>query len=256
MKLWKVALVVILLISTTLLFFGCGESFTYAFYTDNVGGVHTDITFVYEKDAYDAKEVKEQAIQAMRNYVTARSLNAYATLTSDVDGVVKLELSFPSVTDYYIALGYTGKERNEPYEPTKVGFIDTYEDRQSSYLTEANIRSVRAAVSEEFADFPLDCDFYYTYGTTSKLTQSNGEVEERDGIYYHTWKLNYGEDADIVITKYAPNGVILMSIVISIFVLSLAIIFVIIFITRKKKARRAAAAATDGDAEGGDAPEQ
>ena len=58
-------------------------------------------------------------------------------------------------------------------------------------------------------------------------------MEERDGIYYHTWKLNYGEDADIVITKYAPNGVILMSIVISIFVLSLAIIFVIIFITRK-----------------------
>ena len=256
MKLWKVVLIVIVMMTAALLLCGCGESFTYAFYTDNVGAVHMDLTFVYDKDGYDAKEVKEQAIKAMENYVISRSFNAYATLTTNVEGEVKLELSFPSVTDYYIALGYTGKEGNEPYEPTKVGFIDTYEDRQSSYLTEANIRGVRAAVSEEFADFPLDCDFYYTYGTTSKLTQSNGEVEERDGIYYHTWKLNYGEDADIVITKYAPNGVILMSIVISIFVLSLAIIFVIIFITRKKKARRAAVAVTDGGAEGGDSPEQ
>ena len=256
MKPLKVTLMLLILGAVALLTFGCAaDSFTYTYYVDGNGDVHEDFLLLYDKDADDASDVKQQAIAAMSNYVLAQDFGDYAKITDEVEGEVRLELTFPSMTDYYIALGYTGREPNDPLVPTEKGFIDRYEVKHASYLNENNVEYVRSLVSEEYSDFPLEqCDFYYTFGTTSKLTTSHGDVEEKDGVYYHTWKVNYGEDPNMVLTAYSPNGVIVLSIIISIFILSLAVIFVIIIINRKKKDKlRAAEVATEDGASGSNA---
>ena len=233
----KLKVVAILLLTATiaLLFCGCAESFTYTHYVDLDGAVHHEFLLVYDPTSLDAETVKKQAVQTMQAYVEDNGFGQYAHITTDVDGEVLLSVEFPTATDYYIAGGYTGREANEPTVPTKKGVIDRYDSVDTtSYLNEENITYIRLLTEEEYRAFPLDCDFYYTYGTTSKLTRSNGETEERDGVYYHTWKLRYGEPSEIKLTTYYPNGTILILIVISVFVLSLAVIFVIIFIKKKR----------------------
>ena len=59
-------------------------------------------------------------------------------------------------------------------------------------------------------------------------------MEERDGIYYHTWTLAPDTAQDIVITQYGLNGVLVYVVTISVFVLSLAVIFVIIKYSDKR----------------------
>ena len=170
----------------------------------------------------------------------------YARVITDVEGEVKLEITFPSATEYYIALGKTGKEENIPLEPTETGFLNRYDEEVSCFLTRSNINLARELTDEEYRDFLLSCDFYQVYGTTNKLTTSNGEVEEKDGVYYHKWKVKYGEDADMRISRYSLNGILLFSIVICVFVLSLGAIFVIIFIKRRKNKGGAAETPTTG----------
>ena len=253
MKFWKALLIVLLLLICTLSLCGCAESFTYTYYIDGVGAVHVEYLLVYDKESSQAAEVRDQAAAVMKHYVENNGYNDYATISTDVEGEVRLSLYFSSVTDYYIALGYDGREENEPIEPTKIGVMNYYEIERTSYLTENKVAYVRSMTAEEYRDFPMDCNFYYTYGTTSKLTDSNGEKTEKDGVYYHTWKLTYGEESDMELYVYSPNVAIWFSIFISIFILSLVAIFVIINIKRKKDIKRAAEAALARSESGDDA---
>ena len=257
MKAIKIICVLLLLLVLSLLAFGCAESFTYTEYIDSDGAVHREYLLVYDKEAEDAAEVKAQAVHAMQNFVAAKGVAEYATITDTVEGEVLLHLTFPSITDYYVALGLTGREENTPIEATEKGFIERYDMEIDSYLTDNVIEYVRELVSEEYADFPLACDFYYTYGTVYRTVKSNSdEVKKQDGIYYHTWKLEYGKPANMVITSHYPNGVILICITISVFVLSLIVIFAIIFINKKKNMRLIAAAEDALPTEDGATPPQ
>ena len=252
MRAAKVLTIILLTVLVAVLFVGCAQSFTYTHYVDTDGGVHFDFLLIYDQTSADAEIVKEQTVTAMRTYAEENGFNEYASISTEVDGEVSLSLTFPSVTDYYIVLGRTGREENEPNVPTEVGFINRYDSvEDEGYLTENNIEYVRSLTDAVYRDFPLECDFYYTYGTTSRLTRSNGEVQLRDGVYYHTWKLTYGEPQDIRISTYSVNGVILMVVIISVFVLSLAVIFVIIYITDRKKRPRVSESGAGGS-EGGD----
>ena len=250
MKWIKVLLILMVLMMVALFAFGCAaESFTYTYAVDDKGAVHLVYLLVYDAESEDASIVKEQALYAMDNYVESCGFEEYATISDDVEGEVRLELLFPTVTDYYIAYERTGREPNEPISPTKVGFINRYDEHITSYLNENEIEMVRSLVSEDYRDFSLEyCDFYYTFGTSNKLTTSEGKREEKDGMYYYTWKLQYGEETeDMVVTEYYPNGMILFSIVISVFILSLALIFVIIIIKRKKEDKLRATEVAAGD---------
>ncbi len=234
MRSLKIVAILILLCFVALFAFGCVEDFSYTTYLDGVGAVHREYLVRYDASAEDAEQVKEEAVRVLRRYVLDQGFADYAKIDTDVNGEVLLSLVFPSQTDYEIAFGYTGREANEPLVPAKKGLIDRYDMTYPSYLTQKNIDYVRTLLSEEYADVPFTCEFYFTYGTTGKTTKSNGEVTEENGIYYHTWKLEPGEPLDAVISIYSWNVVALISIIISVFVLSLAIIFVIIIINKKK----------------------
>ncbi len=237
MRALKILAILLLLSVVCLAAFGCAESFTYAEYIDEHGEVHHDFLLVYDVSDDDAEIFKEQAKKTMIAYVENKGFMQYAAIDDSVEGEVTLHLTFPSLTDYYIACGYTGREENEPNVPAEKGIINRYDTEKSSYLTEASVNFVRSLTEEEYKDFPVLCDFYYTYGTTSKTTESNGTVKKVGDVYYHTWKLDETSPTKMVISTYSLNGVILVSIIISVFVLSLAVIFVIIIINNKKNKR-------------------
>ena len=237
MKALKIASILLMAGILVLVCCGCAQSFTYTEYTDANGGVHREFLLTYDLNSDDAETVRDEAVIVMRRYVETRSLEDYATIDASVDGKVAFELFFPSQTEYLTKMtGYTGREENEPANPTEVGFINTYEVTRGNYLTEANVDFVRALTDEGLKDFPLeDCTFYYVFGTTSTRVTSNGSVSESDGIYYHTWTIEPGKEANIKLYTKGVNGIILYSVVIAVFVLSLVAIFVILYIKKKKK---------------------
>lgn len=223
-----------------MLFCACAETFTVTSYTDAAGAVHREYLLTYDAAAEDAAEVKEETLSVMRSFIDWRSLADYAVIDDSVEGQVTLRVVFPSATDYYIYLGYTGREENEAVEPTKRGFVDIYDTEIETYLTEQTKEDIRFLMNESYRDLPWDIEFYYRYGTTSRTLKSNGKQTEENGIYFHTWRLDMNGDADMRIRSYHLNAVYLYLIVISVFVLSLAIIFVIIYINKRKEKRRAA----------------
>ena len=106
-------------------------------------------------------------------------------------------------------------------------------------MTERNIEEIRSLSDEAYRDFSLTSSFYYTYGTTNRSTISNGERTEKDGVYYHTWKIEPGQDDKMAIRIYGLNVTLIYLIAISIFVLSLAVIFAIIYFKKRKEEDRA-----------------
>lgn len=236
----KIAAVLILVLLIAVLLCGCAESFTYTEYTDGSGAVHREYLLLYDKDDADAKAIRDQAILVMERYVEKNSLKEYSTIDSATEGQVLLTVVYPSMTDYYIANGYTGREENAP-QPTPVqsGIVNVYDRDVSSYLTEKNVTEVISLMDEAFREMPWTTAFYYRYGTTNKTLESNGEKSEENGIYFHTWQIALGEDPGMKIRVRALNGVAVYSVVIAIFVLSLAIIFVIIYVNKRKEKRGA-----------------
>ena len=236
----RIVAIMCLCVLVTLLCVGCVESISVTQYVDGGGSLHRIILVSYEANAVDAEELKTEIKTVMNRYVDSHALADYATISEDKDGEVTLDLLFPSLTEYYMWLGYTGREENEGEGATKKGIVDAYDRKIDSYLTEKNVASIRALLDEEYRDLPLTATCYYTYGTTNRSTISNGERSERDGVYYHTWQLAADGSSEMMIRVYGLNVTAIYLIAISVFVLSLAIIFVIIYLKRRKEKLRAA----------------
>ena len=234
----KLPFVCLLLVLSVILLCGCGQSFTYTFYVDGAGAVHQEIRFEYDADAESADIVKAEAERIVAELIIRNDWSEVAEVDSDTEGVVELRVVYPSVTDYYIALGYTGKEENELPDSETHGLLTAYSTSQSFYSDDFETKA-RALLGEGYETVSFaGCDFYYVYGTRYRTTKTNADsVEKKGGIYYHTWKVSPGEEQDIVITQYGLNAILLYVLIISLFVLSLAVIFVIIIYNgRKNKA--------------------
>ena len=239
MKAVKVIALVLLCVLVALLSVGCAESVTCTVYTDGSGRVHREYLLSYDVSEEDAETVRDQAVLVMQRYVKKKGLNDYAEIDQSQEGRVALRIVFPSVTEYDIWLGYTGREAGESFDPVKKGIVDRYESKLGFYVDEREVNEIRSLTDPEYADFPMDADLYFTYGTTSRTMTSNGERSESDGIYYHTWKIEVGAQPDMVVSYYGINPLAFYSIIILIFVLSLAVIFVIIYIDKYREKRRA-----------------
>lgn len=235
MRFLKIVAILMLLGLTVFLLCGCGESFVYKTYTDEMGGIHKEYWFTYDKEASDAEEVKAQAKSIMKRFVSDRDLADYAVIDDSTEGQVVLYLYFPSATDYQIALGNTGREKPEEDADRWEGAYVVSDAQLSSYLDTETISEVRGFADEEYADFPLEGTFYYVYGTPYASIRSNGETVQEDGIYYHTWQLYPDSPTQMRLRAYSPNGVILYASIILLFVLSLIVIFVIIYINKKNQ---------------------
>lgn len=244
----KIISIILLLCLTACLLCACGESFTYRYVVNTSGGFSKEFILKYDPNAEDAASVKENAIATMENYIQSYGYGEYAKVISDTEGEVSLIVSFPSETDYALWAGVTGREANEPVETEKEGLF-VYADREiDNYLTDANINQIRALAVEEAKNFPLTGDFYFVYGTPYKSVKSNGTVTEKGSMYYHEWKVTPNADADIKLRSYGLNGILIYLLVILIFVLSLAVIFVIIYIEKKKTRERFAQYAENASA--------
>ena len=248
----KIALILLLLGVIALLLGGCAKTFTFTYYIDDADAVHREYRLEYDAEAEDAETVKTETIRCFDAFAEEQGWSDYATVDAETAGVVELQVVFPSVAEYYVALGYTGKEPNEPQERTTKGILYVYDSVSSNYYSWEAIayaRSLLGAGYEE-ADF-TGCELYYVYGTRFASTKSNADKVEvgDDGIYYHAWKLEAGEEKDIDIKQYTLNGVLLYGVIISLFVLSLIVIFVIIYWTEKKNKEIFASFGSEKEAE-------
>ena len=234
MKGLKAVAILFILLFLLALCCGCVQSFTEVYYVDGSGGVHFEYHVAYDTTSDDAATVKAAILSVMDRYVKDKDLTAFAAVDESKTGKITLYILFPSLEDYDIWRGYNGREKNEEVKPTKWGIVNAYDRKLSGYLTESNVAAIRSYLDLEVQELPLTADFYYTYGTTAKSTISNGERSQKDGIYYHTWKLDPDNETDMVIRVYGLNLAFMYLGAILIFVLSLAIIFVIIFLKKRK----------------------
>ncbi|MBP5405274.1 MAG: hypothetical protein J6Y74_04960 [Clostridia bacterium] len=233
----KIALILLLLGAIALLFGGCAKAFTFTYYIDDADAVHREYRLEYDAEAEDAEIVKQEAIRCLKAFSEEQGWTSYAELKADTAGVVELCVVFPSVAEYYAALGYTGKEPNEAQEKAAKGVLYVYDNVSPNYYSEETMAYARALLGEGYEETDLSgCELYYVYGTRFVSTKSNADSVEagEDGLYYHTWKLEAGEEKDLEIKQYGLNGVLLYSVIISLFVLSLITVFVIIYWTEKK----------------------
>ena len=233
----KVRIVALLILCALLplVFVGCVDDVSVTQYLDGNGSLHRNIVVTYDLKASDATDLRVEIKEVMARYIDAHNLTKYATISEEKEGEIHLNLLFPSTTEYNIWMGYTGREESEELIPSKKGIVNAYDRRINSYLTEQTVADIRSLVSEEYRDFPLTASFYYTYGTTNRSTISNGERSEKDGVYYHTWKIDLEHPSEMNIRIYGLNVTAIYLIAISIFVLSLATIFVIIYINKRKQ---------------------
>jgi len=254
MKKLKIVAVILLLSLSVILLCGCGESFTYRYVVNTTGGFSKEYILQYDPQADDADLVKEKAVAAMKSYAENAGYGEYASVDAETAGQVALKIAFPTAEDYAIWSDQTGREANEVRKTEKEGLFVYADDELDNYLTEENVEAVRSLLSSDVRDFPLNGKFYFVYGTPYRSVKSNGVVTKEDGIYYHTWEVQPDRDEDILIRRYGLNGILLYSLVLSIFVLSLIVIFVIIYIekkkSRKKYARFAESAAAHMDSAG------
>ena len=188
----KILVLILLSVLVMVVCVGCVDTIYVTQYFDGNGKVHRDFLVVYDLNAPDAPALRVEIKKVMSRYVELHDLSEYATISEEVEGEIRMNLLFPSLEDYYMWLGYTGKEENTPETPSKKGVVNAYDRTINSYLTESNVEEIRSLVDEAYRDFSLTSSFYYTYGTTNRSTISNGERTEKDGVYYHTWKIEPG----------------------------------------------------------------
>ena len=236
----KALVILLLCVLLTLLCVGCVDTISVTQYVDAGGSFHRTILVGYDATAPDADELKSEIGKVMDRYIVLHDLEGYAVVTEPKEGEVSLDILFPSLAEYYLWLGQTGREENETEVPVKKGVVDAYDRTIDSYLTESNVEGIRALMDETYRDYPLTAACYYTYGTTNRSTISNGERTEKDGVYYHTWRLDGENQKEMMIRVYGLNVTAIYLIAISVFVLSLAIIFVIIYCKKRKEKIRAA----------------
>ena len=232
----KLLPVSLLLILIMVLFCGCAESFTYTYYLDGAGAVHKDYRFEYDSTAEDAEIVRAEAERVMAKLIVRNGWSDISEVDTETAGVVELRVTYPSLTDYYIALGYTGKEETELPEWENEGIFTKYTSVSDDYYSDSFIEDAREILGEGYETITFaGCDFYYVFGTRYRTTRSNADsVEKRDDMYFHTWKLDADTEQKIAITQYGLNGFLFYGLIILVFVLSLAIIFVIIVNNNKR----------------------
>lgn len=232
----KLLPVCLLLILIVVLLCGCAESFTYTYYLDNSGAVHMDYRFTYDASAEDAEIVKAEAERIVDKLVVGNDWKDISEVDTDTAGVVELRVTYPSLTDYEISSGTTGKEPNKIVAHENEGVLVKYTSTSEDYYSDRFVENVRSILGEGYETVSFSgCDFYYVYGTRYRTTKTNADsVEKRDGIYFHTWKLEPDTKQDIIVMQYGLNGILLYVITISVFVLSLAIISVIIVINNRR----------------------
>ena len=236
----KAVFVLLILLAVLFLACGCAESFTFTYYVDEVNAVHREYRLKYDAQAFDADVVRSEAERVLTAFAESNEWQDISEIDSATPGIVELRVVYPSLTDYYIAMGYTGREANEPLETENHGLFVAYKDVSPNLYSTETMDKALAMLGEGYDREALSlCDYYYVYGTKMSMTESNADsVQYSDGIYYHTWKLTPETSADIVITQYSLNGVLVYSLIISVFVLSLIAIFVIIYITNEKNKKK------------------
>ncbi len=229
----KLVAVLALIVLSVFLFAGCAESLTYVFYVDKLGSLHYDYIVKYDATAADAEEFEEKAVSVMNKIVEEEGLEKQSKIETSA-GKIVLSITFSDYTERNIASGQTGKEKPTVIDLEEAGIFQYYDSVINPYASVFSM--VRSAIGEEVDAWPDPDEMYYVFGTTYSTDRTNADfVEKTNGIYYHSWKIEPGTPIQVIVRRYSINWFLVFGAGISLFVLSLVVLFVIIYITDKRK---------------------
>ncbi len=203
----KTALIMVIMAIGAICFTGCVEEVTVSMVTGSDGSVTREYRVFYNATSADATivagEINKVMTQIADNLI---SKGRNAVIVEEGDYVILRE-RYSSITDYNIALGYTGDEPNEASSSENDGYFKIYTSENDSYLTAKNINDVINMIDEEYvAQAVLTADFYYQYGTPYSNISSNADnTYEKDGVYYHEWALDISNPEKIILYQKVPN---------------------------------------------------
>lgn len=206
-KIIKIALISIIAVVAAISFTGCVEEVTVSMVTASDGSITREYRVSYDTESADAAVVLAQinnVMTQMANNLIAKGRNA--EIAEEGDYVVLRE-RYSSVTDYNIALGYTGNEANTASDSKNEGYFKIYTSASDSYLTAKNISDVISLIDEQYANqVALTADFYYQYGTPySNISSNADDTYQKDGVYYHEWALDINDVEQITLYQKTPN---------------------------------------------------
>ena len=137
----KKTFVILIIALVFCLFSGCAE-IVYKTYTTPAGGRVMEWMVKLQEDTN--VEVFSAVESYMQNEVDKRvAVGRYAELiVEEAENRITLRESYESLTDMYIAYGYTGNEENEPNELSPISLLFSESRAQVGFIDNEDVRSV------------------------------------------------------------------------------------------------------------------
>ena len=205
-------------------------------------GIKFSYEVVFDDDFYMATEDKKGLINSVKETFVN---NGFKVETDEVNGKMKAERSFDTLTDYYIAMGEDGYSENKKSVPDKKTFFYSYYSSTSKTVfadlkTEGRYvyRIYKACSEAGLEDDKMT--LYYVYGTPygeEAITSTANSVRyaSSERIHYHTFVFAVEErDNTVTIYQKSPNvwAWYLMAIVAAVVVAAIPLAIVI---TKRRK---------------------
>lgn len=200
----KKFLFVLLILILSFAFIGCAEV-VYSSYTTLAGGrvMEWSITLDEDEIAKANTDIVDAVIALLQDEANSRiavGRNAEVIYSEEDPYVVKLREEYESLTEMYIAYGYTGYEENEITESEPINLLYKESINEVSFINQSSIDNLSDRFQSNFssADFhPENVSLKYVYGTTYDTVYglNHSDSYTKDDINYYVWDIDV-TDAD------------------------------------------------------------
>ena len=215
----------------------------YCYFVEYISGIYFAYEVIFDREFYYGLEDKSAVLNAVKDTFVK---NNYNVDIDNINGKMTAYLEFDSVTDYYVAAGVDGYEKNEKKEPVKSTLF--YQDYASeSYTVFADIKKEGKFINKIYtacSSFGISDDkilMNYIYGTPydNKMITSTADsvtYSSANKLYYHTFVITMSNiERKVSIYQHIPNskGWYLIAILIGVAVLSAPL--TVLIVKRKKE---------------------
>lgn len=216
----------------------------YCYFVEYISGIYFAYEVIFDREFYSGVEDKSALMNAVKDTFVK---NNYKVKVDNQNGKMTAYLEFDSITDYYVAAGVDGYDKNEKKEPIKSTLF--YQDYVTeSYTVFADIKKEGRFINKIYtacSSFGIADDkilMNYIYGTPydEKMITSTADsvtYSSSNRLNYHIFEITMSDiDRKISIYQHVPNskGWYLLAIIIGVVVLSVPLT---ILIVKKKKER-------------------
>ncbi len=242
----KKALFVLLIAVIMLTFCGCAEV-VYSVYPTASGGRIMEWTVTLQADQValaggDVVQAVRNLMQQEADYRVERGRNARVEYDESNPLVIKLVESYDSLTDMYIAFGYTGFEQNEAVEKKPISLLFAEVENELQFVSQEDVDSVAGIFAQYYFYYNVSVEsvsLKYKYGTSYNTVYgvNHDQTYTEGNINFYVWNIDV-TDVDsvrLLVAQRIPRLWVWESIAIAAGLLVIAALTVVIVINRRRK---------------------